>query len=106
MIDFELWDDIKKTKIIDTHIYKARNILSVQKGGLKYDLEAGVDKDYFVNNDIKFKRNAFISYLTQELIFQNVTVVNNTEDLTNAMVEKISINVKSTVSTEKTGGIF
>jgi hypothetical protein len=66
-IDFELYDDIKKVKLIDTQTYKARNILSVQKGSLNYDPETGVNRDYFVNNEIKFKRNSFFAYLVQDM---------------------------------------
>jgi hypothetical protein len=104
-IDFELWDDIKETKLINTQIYKARNILSVQRGSLKYDPEAGVDRDYFVNNDIKFKRKAFFAYLVQELIFQNIAVTDYVTDLTNIYVENLQINLQKTTNNQ-TGGIF
>jgi hypothetical protein len=105
MIDFELYEDIKKTKLMDTQIYKARNILSVQKNSLSYDPEAGVDRDYFVDNEISFKRSAFFTYLVQELIFQNITVTNYVTDLTNIFIEKLQINLQETTK-KQNGGIF
>jgi hypothetical protein len=105
MIDFELYDDVKETKLINTQVYKARNILSIQKRALKYDAEAGVDRDYFVNNDIKFKKSAFFAYLIQELIFQNITVLDYVSDLTNIFIENLQVKIQTAVN-KQNGGIF
>jgi hypothetical protein len=106
-IDFELYeDDIKKVKLIDTQSYKARNILSVQKGSLNYDAEAGVDRDYFINNDKKFKRNSFFAYLVQELIFQNIAVTDYVVDLTKDFIQNLQINLQSSVNDKDVGGMF
>jgi hypothetical protein len=104
-LDFELYEDIRRVKLLDSQAYKARNILSVQRGSLKYDPEAGVDRDYFVNNDIKFKRSSFFAYLVQELIFQNITVVDYVTDLTDKFIQNLQINLQSTIN-KQDGGIF
>jgi ribosomal protein L27 len=105
-LDFNLSEDLKKVKLSDTQIYKAGNILSVQKGSLRHDKEIGVDRDYFLNSEIKFKKSAYFACQVRELIFQNVSIVNYMDVENKDFVAGLKIIIQPAVGNKGNGGLF
>lgn len=100
MKDFDItkgyWEQERK----DTQLYKAFNILHLQKGSSVFNSESGIDFEYFFNPDISFQKEAFCGYVIQELIQQNINVMNNDiQKQTFKIVNKIEIN-----SNQQNGG--
>jgi hypothetical protein len=59
---------------IDTSIYRAGNILSVQIGNLEYAPDLGIDLAYFLSEDFIFQNESFKSYLVQILANYSINV--------------------------------
>ncbi len=59
---------------INTQIYRAGNILSVQIGALEYAQEFGIDLAYFLSEDFVFQNESFKSYLIQILANYSINV--------------------------------
>lgn len=65
MKDFVL--DGEDLRIVDTSIYKARNILQTQIGSLTYAPEFGIDYDLFFGSDFRIQTETFQAYAIQKL---------------------------------------
>ncbi len=75
-------DDFKQ---IDTQVYRAANILSVQIGNLEYAKDLGIDLDYFLSPDFNFQNSSFQAYLVQVLTIWGVNVTSVVETITTFM---------------------
>lgn len=58
----------------NTDVYKARNILSVQKTNTYYRPDLGVDLRRFIDPDVKIQFETFRSYTLQEMVQQGVRI--------------------------------
>ena len=58
----------------DTDVYKARNILSVQKTNTYYRPDLGIDLRRFIDPDVKIQFETFRSYTLQEMVQQGVRI--------------------------------
>lgn len=58
----------------DTDVYKARNILSVQKTNTHYRPELGIDLKRFIDPNIKIQFETFRSYTLQEMVQQGARI--------------------------------
>lgn len=54
----------------NTDVYKARNILSVQKTNTHYRPDLGIDLKRFIDPDVKIQFETFRSYTLQEMVQQ------------------------------------
>lgn len=54
----------------DTDVYKARNILSVQKTNTHYRPDLGIDLKRFIDPKVKIQFETFRSYTLQEMVQQ------------------------------------
>lgn len=74
MIDIVAADNGSDLQVFDTQTPRAANILSVQLGDLEYIPDFGIDKRYFLSENIKFQDASFQSYLVQALANQGINV--------------------------------
>ena len=65
MIDLVLKDN--DLAIVDTSIYKGKNILETQIGHLVYAPEFGIDYDLFFGEDFKIQTETFQAYAISRL---------------------------------------
>jgi hypothetical protein len=65
MNDLYFKDDV--LRVVDTLIYKARNILSTEAGYLAYAPDFGIDYNLFFGDDYKIQTETFKSYAVQKL---------------------------------------
>ena len=56
----------------DTDVYKARNILSVQKTNTYYRPDLGIDLRRFIDPNVRIQFETFRSYTLQEMVQQGV----------------------------------
>lgn len=56
----------------DTDVYKARNILAVQKTNTHYRPDLGIDLRRFIDPSVKIQFETFRSYTLQEMVQQGV----------------------------------
>jgi hypothetical protein len=60
--------------IVDTQVYKAKNVLQTQLGTLEYAPDFGVDIAFFIDEEFQFQNDSFKSYLIQRLAEHHVNV--------------------------------
>lgn len=77
MKDFDITKGYWQQERKDTQLYKAFNILHLQKGKSVFNSESGIDFEYFFNPDISFQKEAFVNYVIKELITQGINVNSN-----------------------------
>lgn len=58
----------------DTDVYKARNILSVQKTNTHYRPDLGIDLRRFIDPNVRIQFETFRSYTLQEMVQQGVRI--------------------------------
>lgn len=58
----------------DTDVYKARNILSVQKTNTHYRPDLGIDLKRFIDPNVKIQFETFRSYTLQEMVQQGARI--------------------------------
>ena len=58
----------------DTDVYKARNILSVQKTNTHYRPELGINLKRFIDPNVRIQFETFRSYTLQEMVQQGVRI--------------------------------
>ena len=58
----------------NTDVYKARNILSVQKTNTHYRPDLGIDLKRFIDPDVKIQFETFRSYTLQEMVQQGARI--------------------------------
>lgn len=58
----------------DTDVYKARNILSVQKTNTHYRPDLGIDLRRFIDPTVRIQFETFRSYTLQEMVQQGVRI--------------------------------
>lgn len=58
----------------DTDVYKARNILSVQKTNTHYRPELGIDLKRFIDPNVRIQFETFRSYTLQEMVQQGARI--------------------------------
>lgn len=58
----------------DTDVYKARNILSVQKTNTHYRPDLGIDLKRFIDPKVKIQFETFRSYTLQEMVQQGARI--------------------------------
>ena len=58
----------------ETDVYKARNILSVQKTNTHYRPDLGIDLKRFIDPSVKIQFETFRSYTLQEMVQQGVRI--------------------------------
>lgn len=58
----------------DTDVYKARNILAVQKTNTHYRSDLGIDLRRFIDPNVKIQFETFRSYTLQEMVQQGVRI--------------------------------
>lgn len=58
----------------DTDVYKARNILSVQKTNTYYRPDLGIDLKRFIDPKVKIQFETFRSYTLQEMVQQGARI--------------------------------
>lgn len=58
----------------DTDVYKARNILAVQKENTYYKPDLGIDLRRFIDPNVKIQFETFRSYTLQEMVQQGVRI--------------------------------
>lgn len=67
--------------LASSDIPKAANVLSVQLGELEYEPAFGIDKKYFLTNDISFQKESFKAYCVRRLTESRISVVDVIEFL-------------------------
>jgi hypothetical protein len=73
MIDLSFKNN--ELKAIDTSVYKARNVLSVQIGSLSYAPNFGIDYDLFFNSDLQIQDQTFQAYAVSKLAENGINPV-------------------------------
>lgn len=58
----------------DTDVYKARNILAVQKTNTYYRQDLGIDLKRFIDPNVRIQFETFRSYTLQEMVQQGVRI--------------------------------
>lgn len=58
----------------DTDLYKARNILAVQKTNTHYRPDLGIDLRRFIDPDVRIQFETFRSYTLQEMVQQGARI--------------------------------
>lgn len=58
----------------DTDVYKARNILAVQKTNTHYRQDLGIDLKRFIDPNVRIQFETFRSYTLQEMVQQGVRI--------------------------------
>lgn len=92
MLDIGFDEQKKDFKLVDSSIYKAKNLLEIQLGDLFYLDDWGIDLEYFFDENILFQNESFIAYIQDRLVKKNIFV----EDVSNVVsnfVQKIGITI-------------
>lgn len=85
----------------DTDVYKARNILSVQKTNTYYRPDLGIDLRRFIDPNVKIQFETFRSYTLQEMVQQGVRI-----DAVLEMQEKLDKELNYNVSKTQQEGMI
>ncbi len=78
--------------VLDTQVYRAGNIMSVQIGALEYAPELGIDLAYFLSEDFRFQNESFKSYLIQILANYSINVESVVE-VVNSLYSQLTFSV-------------
>lgn len=89
-------------RVSDTNTSRAKNILSTQLGSLEYAQDLGIDREYFLREDIAFQNEAFKAYMIQRLAAFGITV-ESVIDQVEALYEQYVFNL---AKTESEGGMI
>lgn len=61
-------------EIVDTNLFKARNVLITQLGSLYYQPELGINIEMFITSGIAFQESVFRTHVIEQLIANNVVL--------------------------------
>jgi hypothetical protein len=85
--------DLKTLELKDTEIFKVKNILYTNIGSLRYIEGVGIDLSYIIG-DINIGIRSFITYLSQQLLGQGVSVNSINEMPIENFTKRLVINIK------------
>lgn len=88
--------------LIDTQVYKAKNVLQCQLGSLEYAKDFGIDLEFFLDPDLQFQNDSFKAYLIQRLSESHVNVNEVLESLEDFILKFIF----SVGESQSTGGFI
>lgn len=90
----ELPVPINNNNYYRTQKFKTENILKTQKGSKNFNVDSGIDVEYFFMNDIDFQATSFKSYIIQELILQGISINSATFSKVDSFTQELKINIK------------
>ena len=70
-------------EMVNSQVYRAKNILNTQINTLYYALDLGIDLDYFLSEDFVFQNESFRSYLIQRLASFSINIVDIVSSINN-----------------------
>lgn len=79
--------------LLNTVVFRARNLLLTQLGELHFNTAWGIDLAYFFNPDVQIENVVFLNYLQQQITSKGMNIT----DL-KAIVEQFYQNIILTVS--------
>ncbi len=80
--------------VVDTQIFKATNILSIQLGSLEYAPLLGIDLRYFLSEEFRFQNASFRAYLI-EVLANNAINVAGVVEVVESLFTEFNFNLQA-----------